>query len=77
MTKTEHRLITNIIFLRKKNGITQDIVAKRTGTKRVNVCAWELRTCIPQLPQLLLLSHLYNCSIDDLCRKDFTKTQEL
>ena len=68
------RLRENLVHLRLTSGYTATGLAKLLNKKSHSyVTHWELGTALPQTPDLVMLSQLYDVSINDLVRKDLTK----
>ena len=59
----------NIIFLRKKKGLTQEEFAKSVGISRNMIASYENKVRLPKLDTLIAISNIYNISIDDLLKK--------
>lgn len=56
----------NLIYLRKKSGLSQEEVAEKLGVSRQTVSKWETDQTVPELIKAKLLSQLYNVSYDYL-----------
>lgn len=56
----------NIIFLRKRNGMTQEALSERINVSRQTVAKWERGESEPDCSSLMRLSTLFNVSIDAL-----------
>ena len=56
----------NIIFLRKRNGMTQEALSERINVSRQTVAKWERGESEPDCSSLMRLSTLFNGSIDAL-----------
>ncbi|MBP5242684.1 MAG: helix-turn-helix transcriptional regulator [Clostridia bacterium] len=59
-----------LIELRKKAGLSQEELGDKIGVSRQAVSRWELGTTTPELDKLLLLSEVFNCSLDELVGKE-------
>ena len=56
----------NIIFLRKRNGMTQEALSERINVSRQTVAKWERGESEPDCSSLMRLSSLFNVTIDAL-----------
>ena len=56
----------NLKNLRENMGFTQENIAKQIGVSQQAVAKWEIGESNPRADKLVELSHLLNCSIDDL-----------
>ena len=63
--KFEEKLVT----LRKKHGMSQEELADQLGVSRQAISRWELGSTLPDAPNLLKLSDLFDVSIDGLLRE--------
>lgn len=61
---------SNIKFLRKRKGRTQDDVAHALGFKRSTLSGYENRVAHPSISALVALSDFYNLAIDSLIKVD-------
>ena len=66
-----------ITKLRKKEKISQEILAEKIGVTRQTISNWELNETQPNPEQLKLLSKALNVSVDDLIGKGFAKVCDL
>lgn len=57
-------------YYRKKNNYTQEYVASYLNISRQAISAWENNYACPDLENLILLSQLYEISLDDLVMND-------
>lgn len=55
-----------LLYLRKKEGLSQEDVADKLGVSRQTVSKWETDQTVPELIKAKLLSQLYNVSYDYL-----------
>lgn len=62
---------SNLQFLRRQKGITQEQLALQMNVSRQTVSKWESGQT-PELGKLLELSDLFSCTLDDLLRQDLT-----
>ena len=56
----------NIIFLRKRNGMTQEALSERINVSSQTVAKWERGESEPDCSSLMRLSTLFNVTIDAL-----------
>ncbi len=59
---------SNLKALRKSVKLTQEEVAERLNVSRQTVAKWETGESLPDIENCILLSKLYNVTIDDLVR---------
>ncbi len=59
-------IANRLVQLRKKNGLSQEELAARLGISRQAVSKWERAESSPDTDNLILLSRLYNISLDEL-----------
>lgn len=69
-------LSEKIAFLRKKNGWSQEELAEKLDISRQSVSKWELGKSYPDIHSLLLLSTLFNISLDQLIKGDLEIMKE-
>lgn len=55
---------------RQKAGLSQAQVAKELGVDQSAVCRWETGKNMPRSALLVLMAKLYNCTVDELLRKE-------
>lgn len=55
---------------RQKAGLSQSQVAKELGVDQSAVCRWETGENMPRAATLVLMAKLYNCTVDELLRKE-------
>ncbi|WP_061996479.1 helix-turn-helix transcriptional regulator [Clostridium sp. ATCC 25772] len=55
-------------LLRKKSGLSQEELAEKLGISRQAISKWESGQSIPDLNKLIILSELYNVTIDSLVK---------
>ena len=60
----------NIRDKRKQKGYTQSSFAKEVGVAQCTVSQWERGCIVPSIDKLILMSKIFNCTIDDLLRED-------
>jgi transcriptional regulator with XRE-family HTH domain len=68
---------TNIKFLRKRRGMTQDEVAEKLSMKRPTLSGYENEVSQPTITALLTFSKFYNIAIDTLLNIELHKLSEL
>ncbi|MEY7998906.1 helix-turn-helix domain-containing protein [Clostridium sp. Mt-5] len=56
----------NLLYLRKKAGLSQEAVAEKLNVSRQTVSKWETGQTVPELIKAKLLSQLYNVSYNYL-----------
>ena len=64
----------NIIFLRKRNGLTQEALSEKINVSRQTVAKWERGESEPDCSSLMRLSSLFDVTIDAL-GETWTKTR--
>ncbi len=67
---------TNIKFLRKRKGRTQDDVAGALGLTRSTMNNYENQIAQPGMENLIRFSEYYGVAIDTLVKVDLTKLRE-
>lgn len=60
----------NILRLRKKRGLSQEMLAEKLNVTRQTISNWELGETTPNLEQLKLLSKIFSTSIDEMLDND-------
>lgn len=60
------RLDEKLVFLRKREGLSQEKVGESVGVSRQSVYKWESGTVVPGTEYLIRLSKLYGLTLDDL-----------
>lgn len=65
-----------LIMHRKKMGLSQEQIAERLGVTRQSVSKWESAASIPELSKLVMLSELFQVSVDYLV-KDYMEDDYL
>lgn len=61
---------TKLQDLRKQKGISQESLAEIVGVSRQAISKWESGKAYPDINNLIILSELFNCSIDSLVKDD-------
>ncbi|GKH31908.1 methyltransferase domain-containing protein [Hungatella hathewayi] len=59
-------LAQNLVWFRKKNGLTQDDLATRLGISYQAVSKWENNQSLPDVEQLVRISDIFHISMDAL-----------
>lgn len=67
-------LSDNLRALRKQKGYSQEQLAERLNVSRQAVSKWESDNGYPEMESLIILSDLFECTIDDLLKNDLTPT---
>ncbi len=63
-------IANRLVQLRKQHGLSQEELAARLGISRQAVSKWERAEASPDTDNLILLSRVYNVSIDELLRTE-------
>lgn len=61
---------TNLQFLRKRSGMTQESFAEKLDISRQTVSKWESDVSFPEMEKLLQLCDVFGCDLDTLTRGD-------
>lgn len=64
------KLFEKIQFLRKQLGYSQEELSEYCSVSRQAVSKWESNQSVPELDKLILLSNLWNISLDTLLKDD-------
>ena len=64
------KLSDKIMYLRKKNGWSQENLAERLNVSRQSVSKWESGASVPDLDKILLLSQIFEVSTDLLLKDE-------
>ena len=64
------RFGTNLQFIRRQRGMTQEELAAKLGVSRQAVSKWESDGALPELEKLAALCGLFGCTMDGLLRGD-------
>lgn len=59
---------TNLQFLRKRQGLTQEEFAEKLQVSRQTVSKWESDASFPEMDKLLQLCEMFGCDMDTLTR---------
>lgn len=60
------KIAENLIYLRRKRGITQEVLADFLGVSKASVSKWETGLSLPDVAQLPKLASYYDVTIDEL-----------
>ena len=64
--KSQATFLERFTELSKKSGLTDYALAKRVGMKPATVAKWRYHGNSPQIPKLIKLTEIFNCSLDYL-----------
>lgn len=70
------KLPTSLKTLRKTNHFSQEYIANYLNLSRQAISSWETGKTIPDLQSLILLSQLYNISLDNLINDNIRETTD-
>ena len=59
-----------IVNLRKKNNLSQEELAEKVGVTRQTISKWELGETTPEMDKLIIISKLYDITLDELMKED-------
>ena len=62
----------NISDFRKKNNLSQEELAEKIGVSRQTISNWELEESFPNIKEAVILSKIFNISIDELIGNEET-----
>ncbi len=65
---------TNIQFMRKNLGFTQENFSEKMSVSRQTISKWESDSCYPEMEKLILMCELFSCDLDTLVRGDTEKS---
>ena len=63
----------NLQIMRKEKNYSQEMLSEMVGVSRQAVSKWEAGISYPEMDKLLLISKIFDCSIDDLVKKEHSK----
>lgn len=66
-----------LIYLRKREGMTQEQLAEKIGVSRQALSKWESGETLPETLNILSLSHLFKVSTDYLLNDEYTSDNDL
>ena len=69
----ENFFATNLKYLRKKNGWTQDYVGKKIKKDYSTIGKYELGQRTPYMNEVLTLASLFNVTLEEFVTKDLKK----
>lgn len=58
----------NLLALRKSKNISQEEIGRQINVSRQTISKWELDETTPEMEKLILLSEIFNVSIDELIK---------
>lgn len=61
---------TNLQYIRRTRGLTQEQLAEQMQVSRQSVSKWESDAMLPELDKLIFLCDQYGCTMDSLLRGD-------
>ena len=64
---------TNLQYLRKKKGMTQEALAETLDVSRQTVSKWESDGAFPETDKIIALCGLFSCNMDELIRGDMQR----
>lgn len=59
-----------LVMLRKQQNLSQEQVSEKLGVARQTVSKWELGETTPEMDKLIILSKLYDITLDELMKED-------
>lgn len=66
-------LAEKLIYLRKKQGLTQMELAEKLNVSRQAISRWEVGAAVPSIDNLVVLSKLYCVSVDYLLKDEISE----
>ena len=60
----------NLFQARKRAGLSQEQVAEKLGVARQTISKWELGETTPEMDKLIIMSELYNITLDELMKEE-------
>lgn len=66
-----------LIYLRKREGMTQEQLAEKIGVSRQALSKWESGDTLPETLNILSLSHLFSVSTDYLLNDEYESDKDL
>ena len=64
---------TNLQYLRKKKGMTQEALSETLDVSRQTVSKWESYGAFPETDKIIALCDLFSCNMDELIRGDMQR----
>lgn len=71
------KLPDKMIFLRKKNGWSQEDLAEKLNVSRQAISRWENGTALPDAQNVLQISKLFNVTTDYLLNDDYESDNDI
>lgn len=65
-------LSSNLQYLRRRSGMSQEKLAQRMGVSRQTVSKWESGEACPEIGNLMELCGIFSCKLDPLLREDLS-----
>lgn len=65
------KLGEKIALLRGQNKMSQGDLAEKLEVSRQSVSKWETGASVPELDKLIMMSKLFNITLDELVQSDF------
>ena len=59
-----------LVMLRKQHNLSQEQVAEKLGVARQTISKWELGETTPEMDKLIVISKLYNITLDELMKEE-------
>lgn len=59
-----------LVDLRKKHNLSQEQVAEKLKVARQTISKWELGETTPEMDKLIMISELYNITLDELMKEE-------
>ena len=59
-----------LVMLRKQHNLSQEHVAEKLGVARQTISKWELGETTPEMDKLIIMSELYNITLDELMKEE-------
>ena len=59
-----------LIMLRKQHNLSQEQVAEKLKVARQTISKWELGETTPEMDKLIMISELYNITLDELMKEE-------
>ena len=59
-----------LVVLRKQHNLSQEQVAEKLGVARQTISKWELGETTPEMDKLIIMSELYNITLDELMKEE-------
>ena len=64
------RFNEKLVNLRKKHNLSQEQVAEKLKVARQTISKWELGETTPEMDKLIMISELYNITLDELMKEE-------